>query len=74
LAVLALGVANAPVDWNTICYGEDGHVAFEPSLAGHCAALDRSSGAAGSPRIAPSLAAADPCCGPCTDVFAASGQ
>lgn len=74
LAVLIFVLATAPVDWNTICYGEDGHVAFEPLLADHCAAPDLIAGSEGSPAIAPGLAAGASCCGPCTDVLAASGQ
>lgn len=72
LAALALLLTSAHVDWGTICYGEDGHVAVEPLLAGHCAAADRD---AGGEQLAssPAVSAAAPCCGPCTDVPIASG-
>lgn len=75
LAVLTFVLASAPLDWDTICFGEDGHVAVEPALAGRCAASDGVPGNKGAPAIAPGLASSGAaCCGPCTDVLTASAQ
>jgi len=73
LAVLAFVLASDALRWETICYGEDGHVAFESSRAGRCGGFER--GAAGAELADVSgLAAVDRCCGPCTDVLAAFAQ
>jgi hypothetical protein len=74
LALVALALGAAPVDWITICYGDDGHVSFEPSVAGRCVSQDHGSGNAAPHAGARGLASADPCCGRCTDVVAPSGQ
>lgn len=67
MAILALVVAAPAVSWETLCIGDDGHVAFEPVASGHCAAGAVQGGV--SEEIL-SIGARDawPCCGPCTDL------
>ena len=60
-------VSGAAFSWGTLCLGDDGHVAFEVSVAGHC--LDYVNTA--PPLEHPAhLAACDreAGCGPCTDL------
>jgi hypothetical protein len=66
LAAIAVVIAGAALSWATLCLGEDGHVAFEVSVAGRC--LDDAAGvpAAGASAMLNSCEARSGC-GPCTD-------
>jgi hypothetical protein len=68
LAVLAmLGVR--PAAAATLCFGDDGHIAVERVVSGHC---DSHVDAAAPLSGADGLRRSD-CCGPCTDLAFASG-
>jgi hypothetical protein len=74
LLSLAVALAATAISWGTLCLGEDGHMAFEPSLAGGCAAPDRASGTEPLPAAVAGLAGRPQCCGPCMDLPGASGE
>jgi hypothetical protein len=74
LLSLAVALAATAISWGTLCLGEDGHMAFEPSLAGGCVTPAGASGTEALPAAVAGLAARPQCCGPCMDLPGASGE
>lgn len=65
-AALAV-LAGAALSWGTLCLGEDGHVAFEVSVAGRCFDDVRAAPPVEHP-VHLDVCAQDAGCGPCTDL------
>lgn len=74
LVSLSGALVGAVISWDTVCLGQDGHVAFEPSLAGRCVAPDRDPGSEKPRAVALGRGVGPPCCGPCRDLLGASEQ
>jgi len=70
LSLLVAAIVALVVFPSTLCVGNDGHVALEASLAGHCVSADVAPQAGGNNAGLAGATSLPPCCGPCTDISA----